>query len=86
MKNATTILACALLAGCAVQPPVKLVKAGATQADFDQAVAQCEYEAAVATQVTTPGYRTAFGQELDREMRKRELMLPCMKAKGFRPE
>lgn len=80
-----TVLAAAL-AGCATQPNRQWVKPGATQADFDQHVAQCDYETTAATQSTDYGLRTSFGQELDRAMRKKELMGLCLVAKGYHQE
>jgi hypothetical protein len=58
-------------------------KAGATQADYDRSWAKCDYETSAATQNTDYGFRTVFGQELDRAMRKRDLVVKCMTAEGF---
>lgn len=84
--RAAVFAAAALLAGCATQPAWQWVKPGATQADFDQHKAQCDYETSAATQATDYTLRTTFGQELDRAMRKDDLMVKCMVAKGYRQE
>lgn len=70
------------LPGCAHQQTM-WAKDGATPDQFERDKAQCIYEASAATQQTTPGYRTAFGQELDRAMRRNELAVLCMKARGY---
>lgn len=80
------IIAAVALAGCATQPAWQWVKPGATQADFDQHKAQCDYETSAATQTTDYSLRSSFGQELDRSMRQRDLMTKCMVAKGYRQE
>ncbi len=72
------------LAGCA--QPTLMVKPGATQADIAKDKAQCDYETSAATQTTDYGYRTIFGQELDRALRKRELMQKCLIARGYIPQ
>jgi hypothetical protein len=77
----------ALLAGCSTtQPNWHWIKPGATQAEFDQHKAQCDYETSAATQGTDYGFRTILGQELDRSTRKRDLFMKCMTAKGYRQE
>ena len=72
------------LAGCA--KPIIYNKEGATQSDFDLDKAKCDSETSAATQTTDYGYRTIFGQELDRALRKGELMKKCMLAKGYTPQ
>lgn len=74
------------LAGCATQPRWHWIKDGSTQAEFDQHKAQCDYETSAATQATDYGFRSVFGQELDRAMRKNDLFIKCMVAKGYRQE
>lgn len=86
MKLIVATLCVGLLAGCATTQPTVWVKDGASQQDFDQARAQCEYEVAAATQAPDYSYRTIVGQELDRAMRQRELGVLCMQAKGFRQQ
>ena len=81
MKNKMfLIVGFGLLSSCA---NVVLEKAGASQIEYQQDMNQCEYEASSHTQNTDYSMGTMFGQELDRAMRKRELILKCMKTKGW---
>jgi len=74
----------AVLAGCAAQPQkVMLYKDGGTQSEYQQAIAQCDYEVSVATQQTDYSLHSIFGQELDRSIRQRDLGIKCMAAKGW---
>lgn len=82
----TALLIATALAGCAAQPKWQWVKPGATQAEFGQHKAQCDYETSAATQGTDYTLATIFGQELDRAMRKNDLFVKCMVAKGYRQE
>jgi hypothetical protein len=86
MRMTICFVALAAMGGCAVAPqqPITWYKDGASQRDFDQAAAQCEYEVSAATQGTDPTLRTVFGQELDRAQRQRDLGIKCLRAKGFR--
>lgn len=73
-----------LLSGCAaVNEPLVFDKPGATQTDFNQAWARCDYQTSAATTATDYTYATIIGQELDRATRKRELTIKCMTAEGF---
>lgn len=83
MKRLTLAFLCFTLAACAPMQPLMWVKAGATEAEFEQAKAQCVYEVTAATQQTDYGLRTVFGQELDRSIRQRDLAILCMKARGY---
>lgn len=58
-------------------------KPGASEVDFNKDNAQCDYETSAATQAVDYSYRTAFGQELDRTIRKAELWKKCMIARGW---
>jgi len=79
-----------LLGGCG-SPPV-WVKPGATQADFEQDVARCRYEAAAATASYSTGptarglsgaMAQGFGEGLTSGMRQIELVKLCLEAKGY---
>lgn len=84
MRFRFAALAAALLvAGCAAPQPMIFDKAGATQADYDRSWARCDYETSAATQGTDYTFGTIIGQELDRAMRKRDLIVKCMGAEGF---
>jgi len=82
------------LTGCAMQPII-CNRSGATRADYDRDVAQCEYESASATVTygsSTPPARTlggAIGQGIGigmgRAMARNDLAIMCMRAKGWRP-
>jgi hypothetical protein len=78
-----TLAIAALLAGCAAQPRYAWVHPTGDRAQFDKDTAQCDYETSAATQQTDYSYRSIFGQELDRSMRKNALAEQCMKAKGY---
>lgn len=85
LKPLLTALACAMMLGCAApQKPLIWYKPGATEAEFTQAKYQCDYETTAATQGTDHSFRTVVGQELDRAMRKSDLLKRCMMAKGYR--
>jgi hypothetical protein len=78
------ILALALtLTACATQQPTRWSKPGALEADYNRDVAQCDYETSASTQGTDYSYRTVIGQEIDRAMRKNELLKKCMVARGW---
>lgn len=70
-------------AGCASQPSYVWDHPTGDRAQFDRDKAQCEYEATAATQQTDYSYRTGFGQELDRAIRRSDLGVMCMKARGY---
>jgi hypothetical protein len=89
MKTMPLIALSAVIAGCAAapqQPQIMWNKPGATQAEFELARDQCIYEVTAATQNVDRSYRTAIGQEIDRNMRQRDLAVKCMRAKGFREQ
>ena len=69
------------MGGCG--PKTVLTKPGFTQAEWDRDLAQCEYETASSTQGVDYSYQTVIGQSLDQAFRRRDLMLLCMKAKGY---
>lgn len=73
-----------MLAACATQQQrVTWNKLGASQAEYDRDIAQCDYETSSATTTPDYGYRTLVGQELDRANRKNGLFTKCMTAKGW---
>jgi len=82
MKRVLLICLAASLVGCANRG-VALTKPGASSSDFDADKARCDYETTASTQGTNYTYNTMFGQELDRALRKNELMTMCMRAKGW---
>ena len=59
-------------------------KSGATANDTTTANAKCDYESSAATQSINTAYRSMFGQEMERAMRKAELHKQCMTAQGYR--
>jgi hypothetical protein len=83
MRNALVLLAAVMIAGCAANQPMIYDKPGTTQAEFDHDQRTCKYDAMKSTQTTDTSYRTLFGQELDRAMRQRDLMIACMESKGY---
>lgn len=85
MKRTTILYGIAALMGCATQPANNWIHPTADRAQFNKDRAQCDYETSAATQQTDYSYRSIFGQELDRSMRKSSLYDLCMKAKGYIP-
>lgn len=71
-----------LLAGCA-GPSYTWAPLPGSTVNMSQAEARCDYEATAATQGTNYSMRSSLGQELDREMRKQDLLERCMRANGF---
>ena len=69
------------LSGCG--PKMVLTKPGFTQSEWNRDLAQCEYEVTSSTQNVDHSYQTVIGQSLDQAFRRRDLMLLCMKAKGY---
>lgn len=82
MRYTPALLLLAALAGCAASPTV-LEKPGLTEAEFEADKRFCEFEVMKSTQGTDPTLRTVVGQELDRAMRQRDLMMSCMRMKGY---
>lgn len=79
----SSLIAVTTLAACVTPTPMVWTRPGATEADFERDKNQCIYESSALTQSVDYGYRTIFGQELDRAMRRNELAGLCMKAKGW---
>lgn len=77
------ILALALTLTACVAQPTRWNKPGAVEADYNRDVAQCDYETSASTQGTDNSYRTVVGQEIDRALRKNELLKKCMVARGW---
>jgi hypothetical protein len=83
VKNFTVLLAALSLAACALPPGKPWEKSGAGMADRQEALADCEFKATAATQQTDPTLRTGLAAEIDRGMRKTDLMRLCMRSKGW---
>ena len=81
--GAILFLICCLVTLNACAQKRMFTKPGFTQAQWEQDLAQCEYEASGATQNVDPGLRTVFGQALDQALRKNELIALCLRAKGY---
>jgi hypothetical protein len=82
--RAAAVALCALLAGCAAPQKLTLYKDGGSQQEYEADIAKCEYEVSLHTQQVDPTMRSSFGQELDRSMRRRDLGIKCMLARGYR--
>lgn len=74
--------ALALVTGCAVNKPFTWDRVGSGDANLSEDIARCEYEAAAHTQVDN-SFRSGLGQELDRQIRQRDLGIMCMRSKGW---
>jgi hypothetical protein len=81
MKVPIIVSVVILIYGCAQKP--MYTKPNITQSEWSQDLATCQYEAAASTQSTDYNLQTAFGQELDRELRKNDLIGLCLRAKGY---
>jgi len=82
----TRLLFCACvisLVGCAAREPMQWTKVRGDAQDLVQVTARCDYETTAATQGTDYSFRSSFGQELDRAIRKRDLEQRCMLANGY---
>jgi hypothetical protein len=91
MTRLVIALMVVVLSGCA--PNYTWVRADATQADFNQDMARCEYEAASSTATygsSTPPARTlggsigqGIGLGFGQAMQSNKLIVLCMRAKGY---
>lgn len=84
----TTIIAAALLTGC-VTAPVTWNKPGATEADFQQALARCRMHAAGLPReqrplLPPPNQAMAAGDALMEIGRTQHFMADCLTADGWR--
>ena len=73
------------MTGC-IGTTQQMVKQGATSSEFSADAAKCDYEATASTQTTAAGMRSIVGEELDRVLRKRDLMKRCLVAQGWSPQ
>lgn len=83
MKKITVLALALSLTACAVPQHIVWNKPGAVEADYNRDAAQCDYETSAATQGTDYSYSSIFGQELDRSLRKKDILKKCMVAKGW---
>lgn len=81
MKKMILVSCAILIVGCTTV----LYKDGATQEDYKTDFNECDYEASLHVGGVNNSYGTMFGQELDLAMRKKELILKCMRNKGWEP-
>lgn len=82
-KQTLFLLAVVMTAVSGCQSNKVWVKDGATQTDFEQDKAQCVYESTAATQSPDYGYNTVVVQALDQSMRRDNLAILCMQARGW---
>jgi len=85
-RNATlALLGVGFLVGaCAYDPPVMTWRATRDDAaPLDRARERCEYESTAATQAPDYSFRSALGQEIDRNSRRTDLMRLCMRVQGY---
>lgn len=81
MKKTLLVVSLFALCGCTTV----LYKDGATQADYQRDFGQCDYEVSLHAGGIDNSYGTMVGQEFDLALRKKELILKCMKNKGWEP-
>jgi hypothetical protein len=72
------------LAACAHTGGSTWQKDGATQEDFDKAVAHCDFESKKAVNSYDRSYQTIVGSVLDMRERRIEVAHACMRAQGWR--
>ncbi len=81
------ILAFLLLCGCATNHGKVWYKYGESSAQIQQAMYECDYESTKFGQVHTPyglGLGAAVAAGIDQSLRRNELFVKCMQAKGYR--
>lgn len=83
MKQIMILALGLVLTACATQQRIVWNKPGAVEADYNRDIAQCDYETSASTQGTDYSYRSTLGQEIDRAMRKNDLLKKCMVARGW---
>lgn len=85
MKNVCCAAAlAAALAGCATPAPEKWKSSDpTTQHLLDQAVAQCEYEIALAVREPSAVSKSSLLADYDVSLQRKKMMKPCLKAKGW---
>jgi hypothetical protein len=71
------------LSACAAPKPIVWAKPGAAAHEIDRARTECEFQAAAATQQTDSTLRGGLAAEIDRGMRRNNLMALCMRSRGF---
>lgn len=74
----TLLLMLPLLTACAA-PQQQWIKAGGSPQDQQQ----CQYEANKATQQTDTTLKGGLAAEIDRSMRRNDLMAECMRSRGY---
>lgn len=79
MKSIFIATCVLVLGGCTTV----LYKDGATQADYQRDFGQCDYEVSLHAGGVDNSYGTMVGQEFDLALRKKELILKCMRNKGW---
>jgi len=79
MKNILFVISVLMLGGCTTV----LYKDGASQSDYQRDFGQCDYEVSLHTNSVDNSYGTMVGQEFDLALRKKELILKCMRNKGW---
>ncbi len=83
MLKTLVIVCAAVLAGCAAPKKLIAFKVGGSQAEYERDLAACEYDVAKATTQGDASLRTGLAIEVDRAMRRRDLGVLCMRAKGY---
>ena len=79
MKIIAVLLVLALGA-CARSP---WTRAGSTQADADTELLQCRYDAEKATATVDLAFRSSLEGSFERGSRRAELIIACMRARGW---
>lgn len=82
MKKTLFVICAMALCGCTTV----LYKDGATQADYQRDFGQCDYEVSLHVNSVDNSYGTMVGQEFDLALRKKELIIKCMRNMGWEPK
>lgn len=91
-RNSAIIILTAILAACTMPAPKAYTRADFDTFQFDQDVAQCNYEAVKATSsapvgsVLSPYDNNAISNDLALGMRRAEVQHACLEARGYRLE
>ena len=83
VMRAVFLLGVLVLTACAAPNPIVWVKPGAAAQEIERARAECEFQSAAATQQNDSTLRGGLAAEIDRGMRRNELMTLCMRSRGF---
>ena len=87
MKFRITVIMCALLYGCAIQPQMVLKKDGASYSEEQKDMSECRFEAAKATASASSAVIYDLSQAIVHDQvvlqRQNQVMAMCLQARGY---